>query len=125
MSEWAPSGSSLCQREPKAQLIDMFDLLEVCSTIQTSNTTCLSTPRRSFRSLPIRSARRRQPISRNRTTRYATWRSWASDSESFADLYPILFEEILVLCQGHGKNDIAHTARPMIQQLVNEYIPIT
>src|SRR5262249_31607666 len=47
----------------------------------------------------------------------------ASDAETFADLYTTITEGVLILRHVHHRNDAARVARPMIEQLIERYIP--
>ncbi len=50
-------------------------------------------------------------------------RAGAGDAETFADHYTLLLEGTLILRQVHGRDDAAAVARPLVERLVDQYIP--
>jgi AcrR family transcriptional regulator len=49
--------------------------------------------------------------------------SGVQDAETFADQYALLVEGTLIMRQVHGRNDAARVARPIVEQLIERFIP--
>jgi AcrR family transcriptional regulator len=47
----------------------------------------------------------------------------SSDPETFADHYTLLLEGTLILRQVHDRNDAAAVARPLVERLIEHYVP--
>ncbi|MDB5328226.1 MAG: transcriptional regulator, TetR family [Phycisphaerales bacterium] len=42
---------------------------------------------------------------------------------TFADCFTVLIEGALIMRQTHGRNDAARAVRPMVEQLISQYLP--
>jgi len=111
--------------EPRAMLLAMFDVLDVWfndpsfgGCIFLNAAAEFADPRDPIHQLAAKHKRRNRDEIRDLARA-----GGATDPETFADLYATLVEGTLILRHVHGRDDAARVAKPMVAQLVEQFLP--
>lgn len=127
MVAWDRAVERIGGDDPRAQLLAVFDVLDVwfndekfggCMFINTAGEFPSPTH-------PVhRAAAEHKRKSRDVFASLAI-RAGAAEPNAFADRFALLVEGTLVMRQVHGRDDAAVLARPMAEQLIDEFIPLS
>jgi AcrR family transcriptional regulator len=122
LEAWRKAARDLGGDEARAQLLALFDVLDVWFNDADFGGCMFLNVASEFPNPndPVHRAAARHKIANWTMVRDLAARAGAADPESFADLYMIAFEGALVLRQVYGRNDAARSARPIVEQLVEE-----
>jgi len=125
MDAWARAVEILAGANPRAQLLGVFDVLDVV----------INEP--SFRGCQFINAAAEFPNPNDPIHRAAVehkqgnaqWfralavQAGARDPDAFVDAYTMLFEGALVVRQVHDRDDAVRAAKPHVQRLIDEFVP--
>jgi AcrR family transcriptional regulator len=113
---------SLGGNEARAQLLALFDVLDVWFNDEDFGGCMFLNVASEFPNPhdPVHRAAAKHKVANWEMVRDLADRAGAVGPESFADLYMIAFEGALVLRQVYGRNDAARSARPIVEQLLEE-----
>lgn len=121
---WSGAVRKLAGDDPRAQLLAMFDVLDVwfrdpefigCMFINAAAE--FPNPHD-----PAHLAAAEHKVAARDEVRDMAKAAGAADPETFADVYTTIFEGTLVLRQVHLRDDAAAVARPVIERLLDEHI---
>lgn len=127
MKAWAGAVELLVGEDPRAQLLAVFDVLDLvinepsfhgCQFINAAAE--FPNPRD-----PVHRAAVRHKQGNRDWFRALAERAGARELDAFVDAYTMLFEGALVLRQVHDRDDAARAARPHVQRLIDTYVPGT
>ncbi|MBX3432299.1 MAG: TetR/AcrR family transcriptional regulator [Pirellulales bacterium] len=125
MQAWTAAVERIAADDPKAQLLAMFDVLDVwfnapefrgCQFINAAAE--FPDPRDPVHQIAARHKRKTRDYFRDLAAK-----AGAEEPEAFADHYTALVEGTLVLRQVHGRDDAAQAIKPAIERLVAESLP--
>lgn len=122
---WQAAARRLAGEDPRAQLLALFDVLDVWFTDAAFGGCLFLNVASEFPNPhdPVHRAAAKHKLANRAWVRDLAARAGASDPEGFADLYMIVFEGALVLRQVYHRDDAARAARPLIERLIVERIP--
>jgi AcrR family transcriptional regulator len=122
LEAWRRAAHTLGGDEACAQLLALFDVLDVWFNDDDFGGCMFLNVASEFPNPndPVHRAAAKHKLANWAMVRDLAARAGGDDPESFADLYMIAFEGALVLRQVYGRNDAARSARPIIEQLVEE-----
>jgi AcrR family transcriptional regulator len=121
---WQHAARALAGDDPRAQLVALFDVLDVWFN-DTAFGGCM------FLNAASEFPNPHDPVHRAAAKhKRANWswvrglaeRAGASDPDGFADLYMMTFEGALVLRQVYDRDDAAERARPLVERLIADSI---
>jgi AcrR family transcriptional regulator len=121
---WAGAVAKLAGDDPRAQLLAMFDVLDVwfhdpdfigCMFINTA----AEFPNPND---PAHRAAAEHKVAARDDIRDMAKAAGATQPEVFADLYTTVLEGTLILRQVHGRDEAARISRPVIERLIAEHI---
>lgn len=122
---WQRAAARLAGGDPRAQLVALFDVLDVWFN-DTAFGGCM------FLNVASEFPNPHDPVHRAAAKhKRANWawvrdlaaRAGAADPDAFADVYMMTFEGALVLRQVYDRDDAAKRARPLVERLIAERIP--
>lgn len=122
---WRAAARALAGDDPRAQLLALFDVLDVWFNDAAFGGCMFLNVASEFPNPhdPVHCAAAKHKHANRTMVRDLAARAGALDAEGFADLYMIAFEGALVLRQVYHRNDAARTARPLIERLIDDRIP--
>jgi AcrR family transcriptional regulator len=119
---WQAAARKLAGDTPRAQLLALFDVLDVWFN-DTAFGGCM------FLNVASEFPNPNDPVHRAAAKHKLANRAWVRelaaaagvvDVDTFADLYMTIFEGALVLRQVYHRNDAAKQARPLVQRLIDD-----
>jgi AcrR family transcriptional regulator len=125
MDAWARAVEVLAGTNPRAQLLGVFDVLDVVINEPSFRGCQFINAAAEFPnpSDPIHRAAVEHKQGNARWFRALAVRAGASDPDAFVDAYTMLFEGALVVRQVHDRDDAVGAARPHVQRLIDEFVP--
>ncbi len=122
LDAWRRAARTLGGDEARAQLLALFDVLDVWFNDESFGGCLFLNVASEFPNPhdPVHQAAAQHKLANHEMVRDLADRAGAADPESFADLYMIAFEGALVLRQVYGRNDAARTARPVVERLIED-----
>jgi AcrR family transcriptional regulator len=122
LEAWRKAAHTLGGEEARAQLLALFDVLDVWFNDEDFGGCMFLNVASEFPNPndPVHRAAAKHKVANWAMVRDLAAQAGAADPESFADLYMIAFEGALVLRQVYGRDDAARSARPIIERLVEE-----
>ncbi len=122
---WQAAARRLAGEDPRAQLLALFDVLDVWFNDAAFGGCLFLNVASEFPNPhdPVHRAAAKHKLANRAWVRDLAARAGAADPEAFADLYMVVFEGALVLRQVYHRDDAARAARPLIERLIAERIP--
>lgn len=119
---WRRAARTLGGDEARAQLLALFDVLDVWFNDDDFGGCLFLNVASEFPNPhdPVHEAAARHKVANWEMVRDLAERAGDAAPEVFADLYMIAFEGALVLRQVYGRDDAARSARPLIEALIEE-----
>lgn len=119
---WGRAARTLGGDEARAQLLALFDVLDVWFKDEDFGGCMFLNVASEFPNPhdPVHRAAAKHKRANWEMVRGLAERAGDAEPESFADLYMIAFEGALVLRQVYGRDDAAARARPIIERLIEE-----
>jgi AcrR family transcriptional regulator len=123
---WQEAARKLAGDDPRAQLLKLFDVLDVWFNDSDFGGCMFLNVASEFPNPhdPVHRAASRHKQANRAWVRDLAARAGAADADVLADLYMMAFEGALVLRQVYHRNDAARRARPLIERLIDEHIPV-
>jgi AcrR family transcriptional regulator len=123
---WQAAARRLGGDDPRAQLLALFDVLDVWFNDAEFGGCMFLNVASEFPNPhdPVHRAAARHKLANRELVRGLAERAGAGDADAFADRFMIAFEGALVLRQVYGRNDAARAARPLIEALVAESLAV-
>lgn len=121
---WLEGARKLAGDEARAQLLALFDILDVWFNDEDFGGCMFLNAASEFPNPndPVHQAAAAHKISNRNLVRDLAREAGAQDPETFSDLFMMLFEGALVLRQVYGRSDAARSARPAIEKLIDERV---
>lgn len=122
---WQRAVEKLAGQDPRAQLLAMYDVLDLWFNDPDFGGCIFINAAAEFPN-PNDPVHREAAAHKRRNRdhyRDLARQAGARDADTFADLYTAMVEGTLILRHVHGRNDAASLAKPMVQRLVDEYVP--
>jgi AcrR family transcriptional regulator len=122
MSAWVNGAKKLGGDDPRAQLLALFDILDIWFNDADFGGCMFLNAASEFPNPndPVHKAAAAHKVSNWNLVRDLAIEAGAEDAEGFSDLFMMLFEGALVLRQVYGRSDAARSARPAIERLIDE-----
>ncbi len=122
MDAWQRAARTVGGDEARAQLRALFDVLDVWFNDDDFGGCLFLNVASEFPNPhdPVHRAAAKHKLANWEMVRDLAQRAGDAEPDVFADRYMLAFEGALVLRQVYGRNDAARSARPMIEQLIEE-----
>ncbi|MEX0653683.1 MAG: TetR/AcrR family transcriptional regulator [Phycisphaeraceae bacterium] len=122
---WRRALAEVAGDDPRAQLLGMFDVLDVWFNDPDFGGCMFLNAAAEFPNPydPVHQAAAKHKKAVRDEMRDLAVQANAREPEVFADEYIMLLEGTLVMRQVHDRNDAAHLARRMVERLIDEHIP--
>lgn len=121
---WQRAAHKLAGDDPRAQLLALFDVLDVWFNDADFGGCMFLNVASEFPNPhdPVHRAAAKHKLANREWVRDLAQKAGAPDADTFADLYMLTFEGALVLRQVYQRNDAARQARPLIERLIEDRI---
>jgi len=125
MDAWARAVEILAGANPRAQLLGVFEVLDVVINEPSFRGCQFINAAAEFPNPhdPIHRAAVEHKRGNARWFRALAVRAGARDPDAFVDAYTMLFEGALVVRQVHDRDDAVRAAKPHVQRLIDEFVP--
>ncbi len=127
MRAWQDAARKVGGHDPRAQLRALFEVLDVWFNDADFGGCLFLNVASEFPNPhdPVHRAAAKHKLGNHEMVRGLAAEAGAIDPDGFADLFMIAFEGALVLRQVYGRDDAARRARPMIEGLIDDWLPAT
>jgi AcrR family transcriptional regulator len=122
LDAWQRAARTLGGDEARAQLLALFEVLDVWFNDEGFGGCLFLNVASEFPNPhdPVHRAAARHKLANWQMVHDLAAAAGDADPEEFADRYMLLFEGALVLRQVYGRNDAARSARPLVEQMIEE-----
>ncbi len=122
---WQRAVKRLAGDDPRAQLLGVFDVLDVWFNSPEFGGCLFINAAAEFPnpSDPVHQVAAEHKRATRDWFRAMAKKAGAADPDVFADLFTAMFEGVLIMRHVHGRDDAARLARPMVEKLLTEHIP--
>jgi AcrR family transcriptional regulator len=126
LEAWKRAARALGGDDARAQLLALFDVLDVWFNDEGFGGCMFLNVASEFPNPhdPVHRAAAKHKLANWELVRDLARRAGDPAPDTFADLYMIAFEGALVLRQVYGRNDAARSARPIVERLIEERLPL-